>query len=1592
VAAAWNDVPATGGLSECAALVRSAEALRTSAPELSVQLARRALLIGATDFSATNAHAGEARSLSMRAQAVLAAGLVRTSQHAGAVEPGFAALALAESGGALVLAAELRLDLAACAQEVGEPLLGGALLRPVLEATQAPPSVRAAALGRLVGCVAHVARRDDVEDALAEADRLLAADDSLNPDARRMERARLAVRSAAYHRWYGDNEDAVTTARDGLNLLSRLNRDLRAESDRLRARLVLELVCALLDEGELLEAENAARPIVDEPVRATSAESVGHLMLAVATRVHLPAGETERGRALLDQASWLAERHSLDSVLADALTELSRLDEQAGHTKQALEALRNARAAEQRRMRAVARAARHLLVQVTAANQGTRDATQQAVAGLLRQLAHPGGVPVSVAPPRTPLPPKNADQEPRQLTGDLTGAARQNQGLLNREDLFRRLRAVRKGDRPVALTLVRFEPNNDASPEDQGPDTGIMVGLADKVRDIAPENAELARSDGAELAVLLPHTTRDEAEEFAATIRETATKSAWLSTAAGKDLSISTSVVQSDPQSADPALDPTSMLTAARDALTPAQAPAPAHSAAAPTQTPAVSTQAPAAAQTPVIPTPIPAYPTQTPAAAQAPAAPTQSPFGAQGPVAPTQTVAASTQPPAASTQTPAAPTQPPAVPTQTPAASPQTAGASTQLPAALTQTSVASTQPPAASTQTPLAAYLPAHTPPAPAQPRLGPTQTSHTPTQTSLPSAQTPSAPGQTPPASAHQGPTSEPSTSLAETKAALSALTDDSPTTPLKPGTEPSGRAILNSLSIPTGSGGRRRAPGESEEPTPRRTRAERRAQESALPTTGWPAEPDVSQALYLPPKPKRAKEEHAQTPELDHAATPSHAPEAPSTPAATGHSASIDPDPSKPTTPDLPPEPLKAARASSYEETRAELARMMSSLNAKALRARKSDDTPTPEESAGNPSPSDTPSNELGLVSSGIDPTQKKPVGEALVQFDIAALQDIMAPRQSIPTPPEPEDVPEPPKHPDIPEPPRRPDIPEPPERPDIPAPPKRPDVPEPPEPDAAPPQPDTQPREGERSRLMAAFDALTGPVPEPVHTEFESGGLPSRKPRKSWSELESSAAVESPADDLFGAPAEKTGTRAALGAAFADFDLNAPSLTGSEQTSTTSAELGAALGESSAAAPDGWPDASPATSGSRFDASSPTAAPVVAPETHLGTPAAAAPETHFGTSGSRFDDPEAYLGTSSPETRFGTASGIQFDDSSATDLGTSSAAVPDTGLGGSLGESGGGFGDSPAVSGSRFGTSAAAAPETHLGSSLAESGGRSGDSPAASGNRFGTSAAAAPETHLSTSSAESRSRFGDSPTSETHFGTSSAAASETHLGTSSAAGPEAYLGASSVAAPENHLGNPEAAPEGRFGDSAAAPDTRLGASEAAASETRFTSAAQRELSPPATRARRRFDAAEASPETPTSTPSETTQTPTHTSELSATFGEWSANTTAPPTAAETASPPAEPSTTPTPPPVARSQHSGASVEPTYAEPIGPQRRPRGLPRRGERSATTIASLLTEALAAYQSTNDDQEEPPRTPERFDSFVGDEATAAGRHRSPE
>jgi GGDEF domain-containing protein len=387
-----------------------------------------------------------------------------------------------------------------------------------------------------------------------------------------MERALLAARTSAYHRRHGETEDAVDAARVGLSLLARL-RDSRMEGGRAFALLSLELVGALLDDGQLAEAEHAADPVLARPVRTAAAPSVGRLLLAIATRVLLPSGRVEAGRGLLDHAEWIAERHGIDWLLADALTTRADLEERAAKPVEALHALRSAHAAEHRRRRSIDAAKRRLVIEF-----GLGEPAVDLVSSLLRNVVR---APIGVAPlARSTQPASGAPGEAPQAKPDPpeTDAAT---GLLTREGLSRRLRAVRRADRPVALTLVRLEPVDAAGraadtpasptarpPSDAGSPTAApdaLATLAGRVRDIAPEDAELARSDGSELAVLLPHTTRDQAEEFAATIRESAIESDWLAEA-----SISTGVAQSD---ADPATedDADSLLTAARETLTTAE-------------------------------------------------------------------------------------------------------------------------------------------------------------------------------------------------------------------------------------------------------------------------------------------------------------------------------------------------------------------------------------------------------------------------------------------------------------------------------------------------------------------------------------------------------------------------------------------------------------------------------------------------------------------------------------------------------------------------------------------------------------------------------------------------------------------------------------------------------------------------------------------------------------------------------------------------------------------------------------------------------------------------------------------------------------
>src|SRR2546430_3491208 len=179
---------------------------------------------------------------------------------------------------------------------------------------------------------------------------------------------------------------------------------------------------------------------------------------------------------------------------------------------------------------------------------GVADLPVDAVNLLLRTVIRPSVAPVGSPPPaapstpatappslptaRTPLPTTPPAPEPPAAEPGETDAAT---GLLTREGLSRRLQAARTGNRPVSLTLVRLDPveadnhprtdrpseprTGDAEPAPAASSADALTTLAGRVRDMAPQDAELARSDGQELAALLPQTTRDQAEEAAATIR-----------------------------------------------------------------------------------------------------------------------------------------------------------------------------------------------------------------------------------------------------------------------------------------------------------------------------------------------------------------------------------------------------------------------------------------------------------------------------------------------------------------------------------------------------------------------------------------------------------------------------------------------------------------------------------------------------------------------------------------------------------------------------------------------------------------------------------------------------------------------------------------------------------------------------------------------------------------------------------------------------------------------------------------------------------------------------------------------------------------
>jgi GGDEF domain-containing protein len=570
VAAGRNGSRSGGGDSDGELLVDAADRLRWRAPELALEFARQAArhVDGARDSA-----------LKLRANALVVAALVRLGKHAEAVQPAVLALREAETSGAREVAGPLRVDLAASTRTVG--LAGSALVlvRPLLEGGDARPAVRAGALAEIVAGLAQAGRRAVVDEVLSEADRLYAADDSLTGDIRRVVRALLCARVASFRRRWGNATGAVAAATEGMALLDGLA-DPGIESGQARAELGLEMVTALLDAGEVAAALGQAEQSLDQPVRAPTAAAVGRLMFVLATRVHIPAGRVEEARTAFAEIVRIARRHGQDALLADVLTSLAHEQEAAGELTDALESLRSARAAEHRRMREDTMA-RLIVLEELGAGTKLPDDTES----LLRRVVR--------SPARQALDPVEA---PGMAVGELRwpdGEDRDAEtGLLNRQGLRRRLAAARRQARPTALTLVRLDSEPEPARHDDGRDddpdstdrfsaslidsldkagrraspeldADVFNSVADHVRDMAPEQAELVRPDEDALAVLMPDTTRDEAEEFAATLRANMSTSDWDPRDPAWGVQLSTGVAQYQEGTSEDAL-----LDAAREALT----------------------------------------------------------------------------------------------------------------------------------------------------------------------------------------------------------------------------------------------------------------------------------------------------------------------------------------------------------------------------------------------------------------------------------------------------------------------------------------------------------------------------------------------------------------------------------------------------------------------------------------------------------------------------------------------------------------------------------------------------------------------------------------------------------------------------------------------------------------------------------------------------------------------------------------------------------------------------------------------------------------------------------------------------------------
>jgi len=479
-----------------ATMLGPAWSLRWRAPELALFLAERARAV------IELAGDGPAR---LRAEATAVVASCRLGQRLDVVDRAIDAIRLAERHTDPVTGAMLRIELAGCARTAGVPLVGAAVLRPVLTAPDVQPATRADALVQLAGCLTRTVDTAVLDGALAEADRLYDEDRQLDPDSRVVQRALLRSVASGEQRRRGDARAAIDAAQEGVDLLGSLSRP-TADNGQAGAQVALRLVHGLLDLGRVDEAAIVAAAELRRPVRAPAAGAVGWLAVAMAVRAHMATGAAIPALGLLREAAELGKRHRLSSLRAEALTILSDAHERVGQLTEALDCLRTAQGVRLGRARVVYSARTRLVsafgettspeefVRMLGIPAGRRSvAGREPSAGLSRIGTRP-------TPPRTPI-------------GDVTMVL-------------------------VDLTTPR------------GDNAGAVIGehvlshVLDRLRDAAPSDAQVARVGGAELAVLLPGAPVEQAERWVAELRGAMASVDWSAFTPGLTVAVRSAVAE----------------------------------------------------------------------------------------------------------------------------------------------------------------------------------------------------------------------------------------------------------------------------------------------------------------------------------------------------------------------------------------------------------------------------------------------------------------------------------------------------------------------------------------------------------------------------------------------------------------------------------------------------------------------------------------------------------------------------------------------------------------------------------------------------------------------------------------------------------------------------------------------------------------------------------------------------------------------------------------------------------------------------------------------------------------------------------------